>query len=134
MDIVQIMTDTIPYERTRADVVVFQVLQKQQPAAVDELDVHDTIRRILKRCWSAENERPRMQECHKILVDLSNPPNVVPKPPSTSAWTDFGVSQPSGSQDELIRRRTGRDEDLITSLLPFDYSQQLPFVPMKRSV
>lgn len=65
------MTDTLPYAKIQADVVIFQVLNKKQPAVVDELSVDDTIRNILKgcTCWSAEKERPSMQVCHKILDD-----------------------------------------------------------------
>lgn len=73
----QITTDTIPFTFVRdTNVVLFQIAGNKLPAAVDALDVDDTIRDILRRCWRGDDERPSMSECSRTLLMRFRPAQI----------------------------------------------------------
>lgn len=64
----------IPYNQVKdSSVVVFKVIANEPPALVDNLNVNDTIRGLLKRCWSPAVQRPHIRECHEILLQSVHP-------------------------------------------------------------
>lgn len=71
----QITTNVIPYKGLNG-VIVIKAITEGPPALVETLDMNDTIRGIVKTCWSPAETRPHIRQCHEKLVESLGPGQV----------------------------------------------------------